>query len=71
MSVFSQVDSQGLETALLENICDYSSIRQAFFKDDDFITSQSVKKLAGRLNPQIFTTSYNGTCAAICHIFYM
>ena len=44
MSMFFQVHSQGLETALIEEICDHSSSIQAVCKDDGYITSQSGKK---------------------------
>ena len=44
MSMFSQVDYQGLETALLEEICDHNSNSQTVCKDDGYITSQSGKK---------------------------
>ena len=43
-SMFSQVDPQGHETALLEEICDHNSSSQAVCKDDGFITSKSGKK---------------------------
>ena len=44
ISMFSKVDSQCQETALLQEICYHNSSGQAVCKDDGFITSQSFKK---------------------------
>ena len=45
-SMYSKVDPHGLETALLEEICDHNSNSSAVCKDDGFITSKSGKKTA-------------------------
>ena len=42
--MFTQVDLQGQETALLEEIFDHNSNGQIVCKEDGFIKSQSGKK---------------------------